>query len=406
MVIEDNASDLSQDFALLEAEPEVELKDASEDKTKPPKSEVKEVIDEPEIEEVDEEKAPEKEEEVEEELLPHQRPTMEQIKKVYPDLFKKFPALQASFNRERQFSEVFSTPADAKEAAARAGDYEDLRNDVVNGDGSKFIPALKESDSLGKFAKSFLPNLYKADKDTHWQVILPIIEDMVRLAYKDGTRTKNENLSNSALHMAEYLLGDMSVAEGKKTFVEKLEEKVAPNKEIQEYENRRFNDFNIDVHESLYNSLITEIDKGFKSEDGLTDFMKESVRKAAIDEVVKAVKEDKEFGRFKDDLWKKAKANGYRNDDKTRILNASLARAKSLIPGIRRKLIGDALGSSPLEADKKRDVAEKAAARREPGSSGRESTLKGKIPNSKQIDFKKTTDMDILNDKYTLKGQK
>ena len=134
--------------------------------------------------------------------------------------------------------------------------------------------------------------------------------------------------------------------------------------------------------------------------------MKESVRKAAIDEVVKAVKEDKEFGRFKDDLWKKAKANGYRNDDKSRILNASLARAKSLIPGIRRKLIGDALGSSPLEADKRRDVAEKAAARREPGSSGRESAIKGKVPSSKSIDWRRTSDMDILNDNFTLKGKK
>lgn len=403
MPIEDNASDLTQDFALLEGEPEVQEKEKEEipikskDKEEPPKPEVVET-DEEEIE-------PEKEEEIE---VSHQRPTMEQIKKAYPELFKKFPALQASFNRERQFSEVFATPADAAEAAKISSDYESLRDDVVNGDGGKFIPALKESDSLAKFSKSFLPNLYKADKDVHWQVILPVIEDMVRLAYKDGSRRNDENLTNSALHMAEFLLGDMSVAEGKKTFVEKAEAK--PDTKVQEerqrYENERFNNFNIDVHEALYNSLVTEINKGFKAEDGLTDFMKESVRKAAIDQIVKAVKEDKEFTLEKDGLWKKAKANGYRNDDKSRILNASLARAKSLIPGIRRKLIGEALGSSPLEADKRREKAELAASRREPGSQGREAGLKPKNPSAKKIDFKRTSDMDILNDNYTLKGQK
>jgi hypothetical protein len=134
--------------------------------------------------------------------------------------------------------------------------------------------------------------------------------------------------------------------------------------------------------------------------------MKDSITKAIIDKVVNTVKADKEFSRYKDRLWKDAKSNGYRSDDKSRIINASLARAKSLVPSIRRGLIAEALGSSPLENGKRREKLETINSRREPGSSGREAAVRDRMPSAKGIDWKKTSDLDFLNDNYVPKGQK
>jgi hypothetical protein len=163
----DGPGDLSADFALLEAEdvPEESNEEDTPEKVAPEKkvSEVPESNDEENSEDEEVVEIPEEEETSEEteeeegrELLPHERPTVKQITEKFPDFFKKFPTLKDAFFREKQFSEVFHTPQEAKEAAVIAGDYKTLQDDLVNGTGEKLLPALKESDSLGRFSKSFL----------------------------------------------------------------------------------------------------------------------------------------------------------------------------------------------------------------------------------------------------------
>lgn len=413
MPIEDsNTADISADVELLNSSPALTT-DVVEPEVKAPKVKAPVVVDDGvEDEDNDEEVIPENEDEVEaedepKEILPHERPTIEAIKKEFPEIFKKFPSLKDAFFREKQFSEVFHTPAEARNAATVVEDYNSLRDDVVNGNGEKLLPALKESDSLEKFSKSFLPNLYKIDKDAHWKVILPVLEDVVRASFNEGNRTKNDDLKHAAMHIAQFLLGDMSIAEGKNSLVEKEQpENNKVKEERQAFENERYNTFNIDVHEQIYNDLTKSIDKGFKEEDGLTDFMKKSIRSEILAKVVSTVKADVAHTRYLDKLWKEAKANGFRGDDKSRIINASLARAQSLIPGLRRQLIGEALGSSPLEGQKRKEKVEVTNSRREPGSSGRNSDPKARVPAAKQIDWSKTSDMDILNGTFTTKGQK
>ena len=273
--IEDKNLSLQDDFALLDAEEQAEEKKAPEKKVEKPS-----LDEEQEIEQEAEEKLPlDEQEEVEEveepkEILPHERPAISQINKEFPDLFKKFPTLKDAFFREKQFSEIFHAPAEAAVAAEDAETYRVLQEDINSGTGEKLIPALKEADSLKKFASNFLPNLYKADKDLHWQTILPIVEDMVKLAFREGNRTKNDNLKFSAQHLADYLLGDSEIAEGKKTLVQKGPEKKQIDTEKDNWQNERYNLFNIDVHESVYNELTKEINKGFKDEEGLTKFIR------------------------------------------------------------------------------------------------------------------------------------
>lgn len=412
MPIEDNASDLKTDFALLESEEPVVSDLTDETEVSEPKPEIKKKVA-PKVEspepEAEVEEEIEQEEEEPKEILPHERPTIAAIKEEYPDFFKKFPTLKDAFFREKQFSEVFHTPAEARDAAATVEEFNDLRTDVVEGTGEKLLPALKESDSLGKFSKNFLPNLFKVDKDLHWQVVLPIIEDVVRIAYADGVKRGDDNLKWGAYYVAQNILGDPSIAEGKKTLVVKDEPSKPDPKVTDErtkFENERYNAFNIDVHEAVYNGLVNEVRKGFKDDDGLTKFMRSSIEKAVIDEVVNKVKADKEFSRYKDRLWKEAKSSGYRTDDKSRIINASLARAKSLVSSIRRGLIGEALGNLPSEQQKRKDKLETVNSRKEPGSSGRDSSIRQRTPAAKNIDWKKTSDIDFLNDQYVPKGKK
>jgi hypothetical protein len=256
MPVEDNSPSLKSDFALLEAdEPVVQSPDQEVENEE--KSEVREVKkpkaetipsdeeDDEEAHEDEEDKASDSgkdEEEEAKELLPHERPTLSQIKEKFPDFFKQFPTLKDAFFREKQFSEIFHTPQEAREASEVVSEYETLRSDILEGTGETLLPALKESDSLGKFSKNFLPNLYKVDKDLHWQTVLPIIEDIVRIAYSDGDKNNNENLKWGAYYVAQHILGDSAIAEGKKTLVQKIKAQNQIPRSMKNEQNSRMND--------------------------------------------------------------------------------------------------------------------------------------------------------------------
>jgi hypothetical protein len=412
----DNNANISDDVALLasdegnspvvEAEPsKPEVKETKPERKKagPETDDVDELLSSLDSGEEESDSEPE-EGDASQEILPFQRPTVKQIQAKFPDFFKTFPNLKDAFFREKQFSEVFHTPTEAKEAAESANAYKDLISDVVNGTGEKIIPALKESGSLEKYSKNFLGNLYKADKDLHWKTILPVLEDSVRAAFREGRRLSDDNLKNAALVLSNFLFADMDVAEGKKTFVEK---DTVPDKKVSDeraaFERDRYNNFLIDTNESYFGSLNKEISKGFSETDGLTKFMRESIRKEVIAKAEKVMRSDKLHMRHIDRLWQEAKSNGYRSEDRARLTNAWLARAKSLIPTLRRQMIAEALGSSPTEIKKKNETIQRQQQRMEPGSSGRPNSQVQRPVSAKRVDFRRTSDMDILNDRITLK---
>jgi hypothetical protein len=146
---------------------------------------------------------------------------------------------------------------------------------------------------LAVFQRVFFLNLYKVDKELHWQAVLPVLEDSVRIMYRQGVKTGNEDLKNSALHAAECLLGDTEVATGKKTLVEKEEQRdTKVSKEREDWEREKYNNFNISVNELVHNDLVKIIDSGL-NDSNLTKFMKDSIRKEVIAKTVQIVRADK-----------------------------------------------------------------------------------------------------------------
>ena len=61
----------------------------------------------------------EESEEVDEEIKLELAPTRKEILAKYPKLFKEFPHLQTAMYRSREFSELFTTIDDAKEAVEK-----------------------------------------------------------------------------------------------------------------------------------------------------------------------------------------------------------------------------------------------------------------------------------------------
>lgn len=414
----DNETTLAEDVALLSSDDQEPQSDDEPEQTL--ESDETLPSEEQQTQEESEEKLEEQEEE-EKEVLPetsltYDRPTIRQITTAYPDFFKKFPSLKDVYFREAEFTKIFPTVDDAREAVTNAEAFSEFRESALRGEPSALLDAIREADpqALDRFAVNILPSLHKLSPETHWQAVLPLLENVTRSLYKEGMdlgdTDRGKDLMNAARYLSKFLFGETEIAEGKKTNVK------APEKSSREIElDEREKNYEIQRYTDAYRSVDADASKGLSDlilergqhnklkidPDGvMSDFMKNSVADAISAEVRKAMRADKVFTAHMNSLWKKAKELGYTSESKSRILSAYLERAKQLVPSIRNRKVAEALGTSegkPNGAPKPR------IARREPGTGGGEGRGGNRIPRANEVDWTKTSDEDFLNDRVTLR---
>lgn len=346
------------------------------------------------------------------------RPTVTDINKKFPDFFKKFPEMKHMLFREQQYASLFPTVESAKEASFNSNQFDNMRNDLLIGDGKSFVTALKAENGLDNFSTGFLDNLATADKDLHWKVISPILQNAVRAAFNQGRRSGNANLENSAKWLTDYLFGNgavgqidpdtMDILSGKKSVVaqkqEPDEKESKAQKELNDLKIAKIGDFRSSVNNTVETSLLKDVNVGLDKYQ-LSRLEKKVLAREIVDKVAAKLNEDPIFVRTRDDLWKKAAKNGFKTTDQSSIITSVLARASSLIPSIRRTAVAEALKDSTSEISKRRSKIENINSRREIGSQGRPAReTTSQVPsNPRNINWKKTSDMDLLSGRVTLR---
>jgi hypothetical protein len=325
--------------------------------------------------------------------VPFARPSIKDIKAAYPDFFDKFPDVKDAIFREAKFTQFFPTVEDAKESFEDNEAFIALSDAALAGNSAPMLQSLHKTDpkALTAFAASFLPNLYKQDSATYSIAVTPLFENLVRQAFKSG----DENMKNSALNIAQYLFGDdgEDIVNGKKTMSkipQITEDQDKANKEKIAQQTTAFRTTSGFVSDQVSKNMRALVFKDFDPEKVFT----KSVRDMLIDDVIKRIDRqlvlDKGHVTVMSARWKRARNNGYTDDDKSKLISTYLARAKSLIPSITQQVRNAALGKTIKAADDKR--ARVAAAPREQGGApprnGRSAPTK---------DYSKMTDREILD---------
>jgi hypothetical protein len=334
-------------------------------------------------------------------ILPHERPTLTDIKKEFPDFFKKFPSMEHMLFREKEYSTIFPTVAEAKDASESQQALDDFRNDLFVGNGEKFTTALKDAGELDKFSRNFLTNLQKTDKDGYWNAITPTLENLVKGFMREGQRRNDQNLIASAENLSIYLFDTDEVAKGTKTMIK------APEKEDKRVEEKlanidrqQYNNFRINVLDGIATGLDPLIGLGKMA--NIKPSMQKILSKQIQDEIDGIISKDSTHMSYVNGLWNKAKGS-YTNEIKSKIISAYLERAKSLVPSIRRRVLADVLGMSVDKVREAKEQNQRTQLRREPGSSGRPAGPSTRVHSAKSIDWNKTSDMDLLNGNVTTK---
>ena len=406
----DSTTSITADEAELSEELEVESSKGTEEI-----GAETEIKDEGESEEETEKPEEEEQEEVPADINAHpfNRPSLKSIEEKFPGFFKQFPALRDMYFREAEYSKLFPTVDDAKEADENNIAFNSIRESVFQGNGSKLFSAIKEvSDKdLEKFSTTVLSTLYQVHPQSFWRAANPLVEDIARNMFEKGKREGNESMQNAAKYLSDYFFGNIEIAEGKKTSIIKVEDNSEVNKEREKFDNERHNAFRSTVENDLRSQLVTAIE-GKDSKTGksrldpdsvFSNFIRTTIIDRIIEDLGSQLSSDKDHIRYMDSLWSKAKQSGRTDSDKSRLVTSYLARAKSLIPSLRSKYVSEALGQKTRVASGKKEKVEEISERTSSGTLGRGSNGREKSYNPKSINYSKTSDVDILNDNITYK---
>lgn len=317
------------------------------------------------------------------------------IKKIDKDIFKKVPQLRATIFREQQFTEVFSTPQDAKAASEKAEILDRFEKDLRSGNSENLFQTLsRDKKAFTSFAANILPTLEKTDKDLYASVLTPVFKNIFRNAAKSG----NDALVKSAQNLHWFLFGhtDLDKEEGIRPN-QKDEREESIEKKEQEFFERQYQSFSSDVYTVGQKRAKFLIQKGFEGTD-LSDLSKKHLTEEIYSRVTQALERDVRYGGHMKSLWQKAAKEGFTQAGKDSIISAFLSRAKVLIPQFRQKVLAEAKIAAKSSNGRK--------PKRVPSSGSGESRNNGSIkPESgKIVDWSKTTESMALEGKYVYKS--
>lgn len=337
----------------LEEKKEEEKEDKKDKKDKQEKGE----------EEKPEDKKEEDEELKEEDLELTTVPRRQEILKAYPDIFKKFPALNNVLYREKEYTEVFGSVEDAKDIKDRAETFDRFEGEVLNGNIGAVFHSLKDADNeaFASMINNIMPALYKEDQSAYFHIVGDTLKRSLQTAFQGG----NEDLKKAANAVYNYFfqgqqfqLGQFGKPKQQDSDKDKIDE------ERQALQQERFDSAQTELTSRIGNSLRNVINEVIDRNSQMTDYVRRNAVNDVLGELDDVIANDPRFTKIKDSLWEKAFEDGFSNQSTAKIRNAIINYAKSIAPGIIRKVRSEALKGQASREDntstrKSRDVADK-----------------------------------------------
>jgi hypothetical protein len=330
------------------------------------------------------------------------KPRISDIKKEFPGIFTKFPDLKDAFFKSYEYEKLFPTIDDAKEAFNDNEAYLNLRESVLSGNPELLLTGLKSTDTEAYtlFTRRLLPTLFKNDKDLYTEVVTPAIEGLFKNAFKEAKKHSNENLENACLELVEHIFGSDELLTKNITYTKEL--KATKPEEVTQRETELYNSARNDCAEKIDKSIRLEIRKGLDPNNELVPFIRKSIISSVVRELDKQLGVDTKFQATQSARWGVAKRKGFDESSKRQLINAALARIKPMIPQLREKFKNAALGSAKKRSDDTREQITRNTPNKREITGGNRNVGKGKLDSSK-IDYSKTSDLDLFEDRVVLK---
>lgn len=353
--------------------------DKDEDKDDDDDKDLKDLEDSLEDDEIDESKL--------ELAMPVRR---SEILKEFPDLFKKFPALERSYYRDQQFSEILPTIEDAKEAVAKAEILDKFETDLFDGKTELMLKSVKDNDpnAFNKITDNYLSALGNVDKAAYHHVIGNIVKHTIQTMLDSAADLDEE--SGSQLKIAAQILNRFVFSSNKFTPPSKLstdtpkdENKDKLDNERKEFLQTKLDDAVEGLNTKVNNSVKSTIEGYIDPKNSMTEFVKKHAVKEALDDVNKLLSSDTRFKSLIDRLWEKAVKSNFKRELVDDIRNAYMSRAKTVLPTVIKtarnnalKGMGKRVSSDDGDTDKKGPINRRSTSSKDIDKSAKDKDTK------------------------------
>ena len=351
-------------------------------------------IKEPEVEveaEPDDESAEDKEPELnlsesdEDEFTYTATPTASELKKTFPDLFKKYPSLEKTIRRESHYAEVFPTIQEARDAAEQINSYRQVESELNSGSISGILNSLKKSNSkaFGQVTGGILETLKEIDQEAFYEVTTQNVSRVLGNAFNKFKGADKESgdyqVALAAQILYKYITnGDTKVGEQPIARREEVNPKEAElTKKEQEFEVRRFNSATTEVNSKVKSIAQASVEKAIDPRDVMTPFAKNAAIKQCMDELVEEIQTDGRFNKLLVSAWTQSRSEDYSDASKAKIRKMLLSKAQNVLPAIIQRIRNEAVKGSRKSREESND--EKPLGRGRPtGSTSKTSGSNGK----------------------------
>ena len=275
------------------------------------------------------------------------------VKKEFPDLFKKFPQLKTAFFREQEFTKRFGSIEDADEAVESVEAFRAIESTVKAGNAGEFLDQVSNlSDkAVDRFANNFLPALLEKNQKAYFRVTAPLIRNVLAEVLDAGQENGNQNIINAAKVVHQAIFRDDKygkVPMGQRPPAEPDEEF---SQERHEFYANKHNGLMVDVTKDIRSKLESEIAKSVDP----TKSMRPGIKKLIVEKIVSGI--DKEVSSDPNhmnrimSLWRRERQSKYSGRYKDSIVTAYLSRARTSMPSVRKAVRSEILGQQKDEDD-------------------------------------------------------
>jgi len=296
-------------------------------------------------------------------LEPIENISRKEILKLYPDIFKKFPQLETAYYRERKYSELLPTIEDAKEAVTKSQEYDKISSEVLNGNIDTVLAGVKSSDpkAFNKLVDNYLPMLGKADQQAYFHVLGNVIKNTIVGMVTEANSSENEDLKAAAVILHQFMFGksDFKKAEPFGPHKESNEE-TELSKEKQQFAQQKFESALEGLAVTNTNIIKSTISHHMDPKGVMTDYVKKTAIKEALEEVESAMNQNTRFKATMDKLWEQVFKTNYSKAALDNVKRAHLNQAKTLLRPIILKHKNAALkGMGKRVTDEREEVTKK-----------------------------------------------
>jgi hypothetical protein len=355
--------------------------------------------DEGEEEEVDELK------EIEEELEGPKDEDLELITPVrrkeilakFPTLFKDFPYLEKAYYRDQQFTELYPSIQDAKQAAEKSQILDGFENLIIKGgDIGIVLQAAKEEsqEAFFRIADNYLPALKKVDQQAYYHVLGNVLKDTIITMVREGRALGEQGtpLTSAANILNQFIFGSSNFQPPTTLSRQVDPQQQGQLNEVQQQRQQLFNQQFTQVRDELQtkadNVLKATIDGNIDPHKSMTDYVRKNASREALESIEGLLAKDTRFRGLLDRLWEKAYQTNFDKTSTDRIKSAYLSKARTLLPSVIKKARNDALRGLGRRAsgDLEPEIETERTTRKSPTTSGKStSNNSGRIRSSKDI---------------------